>query len=76
MFPFIKDAADAETDPAGNALPPEDRLVVFPGLELTLGVPCQALLILDADLPTDRLPLVLEALAIEATDRVLRHYRL
>lgn len=26
--------------------------IVFPGMELTLGVPCQALLILDADFPT------------------------
>jgi type III restriction enzyme len=33
-------------------------------MELTLAVPCQALLILDADLPLDRLALVPEALAI------------
>ena len=37
---------------------------MFPGMELTLAVPCQALLILDADLPQDRLSVVTEALAI------------
>jgi chromosome segregation protein len=68
MFPFIRAAAEAEVDVSGELLALEERLVVFPGLELTLGVPCQALLILDADIPTDRLPLVLEALAIEAVD--------
>lgn len=68
MFPHIRAAAQAEVGVDGKPIVPEDRLVVFPGLELTLGVPCQALLILDADLPTDRLQLVLEALAIEATD--------
>jgi len=46
-------------------LRPEDQLVVFPGIELTLAVPCQALLILDADLPNDRLSVVAEALAID-----------
>lgn len=68
MFPYIRAAAQAEVSASGKPIAQEDRLVVFPGLELTLGVPCQALLILDADLPTDRLQLVLEALAIEATD--------
>jgi chromosome segregation protein len=36
-------------------------------LELTLGVPCQALLILDADFPDDRLSVVLDALALPTT---------
>jgi chromosome segregation protein len=52
-------------DGDGNLLPLERQLVVFPGVELTLGQPTfQALLLLDADLPDDRLPLVLEALAV------------
>ncbi|HEX4103379.1 MAG TPA: AAA family ATPase [Pseudonocardiaceae bacterium] len=66
--PLIRTAAAAEVGPDGKALPAQDRLVVFPGVELTLGVPCQALLILDADLPDDRLPLVIEALAAKQHD--------
>lgn len=68
MAPVIRAAARAETDADGNVLPADQQLVVFPGVELTLGVPCQALLILDADLPDDRLPQVLEALDCEAHD--------
>lgn len=66
--PFVKDAAAAERAPDGKPFEPEQRLVVFPGLELTLGVPCQALLIFDADFPVDRLSVALEALAIDAVD--------
>ena len=61
FFPFIKAAAAREET--------EQHVVVFPGLELTLGVPCQALLLLDPDTDLDRLPSVLEALAIEPTPR-------
>ncbi|HSH58568.1 MAG TPA: AAA family ATPase [Acidimicrobiales bacterium] len=68
MYPFVSDAAAAEVDPDGEPYPEHQRLVVFPGLELTLGVPCQAILILDAAMPLDRLSLVLEALAIDAVD--------
>ena len=35
-----------ETDESGNPLAPERLLTVFPGMELTLAVPCQALVIL------------------------------
>jgi len=68
FFPHIKKAAEGEVGADGQAIPVADRLTVFPGLELTLGVPCQAILILDADTPADRLPSVLEVLAIEAHD--------
>ena len=68
FFRFIREAAKTETDAAGEPIPDDDRLVVFPGLELTLGVPCQALLIFDADLPVDRLLDVLAALSIEPVD--------
>jgi chromosome segregation protein len=64
FFPFVREAAEEEADANGDRLSPEQKLVVFPGMELTLAVPCQALLILDADLPQDRLSVVTEALAI------------
>ncbi|MFV0296224.1 MAG: TrlF family AAA-like ATPase, partial [Hyphomicrobiaceae bacterium] len=41
-----------------------ERIVVFPGIELTLAVPCQAILILDADFEDNRFDAVLTALAI------------
>ena len=54
-------------------IPPEQRLIVFPGMELTLGVPCQALLIFDADLPEDLFQLVKNALAIVQADDADEH---
>jgi len=62
---FIREAAANETDDSGQPLTDNQRLVVFPGVELTLSAPCQALLLLDADFPPDRLPAVLTALSIE-----------
>jgi type III restriction enzyme len=47
----VRAASENELDENGAPFPPERRLVVFPGMELTLDIPCQALLILDADLP-------------------------
>ena len=64
FVPFVKRAAKVETDADGNDLPPEERLTVFPGIELTLGVPCQAILILDADFEENRFASVLTALTI------------
>ena len=64
FFKYIRDAAEMETDEAGGLLPSERRLTVFPGMELTLGVPCQALLILDADFPVDLLPQVVQVLSV------------
>ena len=61
---LIRDAARDEKDANGNALPEHIRMVVFPGMELTLGIPCQALLIFDANLPLDLFPLAFNALAI------------
>ena len=65
FFRHIRAAAQTEVNDEGELIEESDRLVVFPGLELTLGVPCQALLVLDAGLPLDRLPDVLAALSIE-----------
>lgn len=64
FVPYVRRAAAEETDAAGNPLPKEQQLVVFPGMELTLAVPCQALLIFDADFPDDLFDLTLKALAI------------
>jgi len=44
FVPYVRQAAAEETDSEGKPLPNNQRLVVFPGMELTLGVPCQALL--------------------------------
>jgi type III restriction enzyme len=65
FVPWIRKAAAAERDEDGEVLPAKSRLVVFPGLELTLAVPCQALLIFSADFPDDRLSAVLEKLGID-----------
>jgi type III restriction enzyme len=71
LFPYVQAAALSETDAAGNPLHSRDRLVVFPALELTLSVPCQAILILDADFPVEKLDDVLKALNHEPVDPAL-----
>lgn len=68
FVPFIRQAALEELDGLGNPVSETDRIIVFPGMELTLGVPCQALLIFDADFPDDMLPLITVALAINQND--------
>src|SRR6185437_11542948 len=47
FFPYIRYATLNEKGDDGQLLPASARLVVFPGLELTLGLPCQALLLFD-----------------------------
>lgn len=64
FFPYIKETAAHETDANGEELPLDQRLVVFPAVELTLNVPCQVILILDSDFPETLLPQVLTVLAI------------
>ena len=61
---YIRRAAAEETDDKGKPLPKERQLVVFPGMELTLGVPCQAIIIFDADFPADLFSLAMTALAL------------
>jgi chromosome segregation protein len=61
---YVRRAAAEETDPEGRPLTLEQRLVVFPGMELTLSVPCQALIIFDADFPSDMFALAMTALAL------------
>lgn len=64
FVPYVIRAARAETDANGAPLPDDRRIVVFPGIELTLAVPCQAILLLDADFEENRFGAVLTALAI------------
>lgn len=49
LLPFIRNAVASEVGVSGKTLGTEQQLVVFPGVELTLAVPCQALLLFDAD---------------------------
>lgn len=64
---YVRQAAQAECDAEGDLLSPEQQIVVFPGIELTLGVPCQAIIIFDADFPDDMFPLAMNALAFVPT---------
>jgi chromosome segregation protein len=68
FFDYIREAAERETDPEGKPLPAVSQLVVFPGLELSLAVPCQALLILDADFPGQKLSSLMDLLRIDVAD--------
>ena len=65
FFPYIKEAAQNELDDAGQPVPEAKRIVVYPGIELTLTSPtCRALLIVDADFPENLFQSVLTTLAI------------
>ncbi|MDB5658079.1 MAG: hypothetical protein JWS10_694 [Cypionkella sp.] len=64
FIPFVRQAALQETDAMGSPLQGRDRIVVFPGIELTLAVPCQAILLLGADFEDNRFDAVLTALTI------------
>jgi type III restriction enzyme len=61
---WVRRAASDETDSESKSLPKPQQLVVFPAMELTLAVPCQALLIFDADFPEDLFALAATALTI------------
>ena len=67
FFSYIKNAANNEVDSIGQPIPEANKLVVFPGIELTLSnPPCQALLILDANFPEDQFSRILHKLSLEA----------
>lgn len=68
FYPYVKRAAAAELLPDGTEVPEAQQLVVFPALELTFSVPCQAIMILDADFPEDRMDDVLKALHFDPVD--------
>lgn len=68
FFPYVKAAAASEVNLIGEDVAPEDQIVVFPGLELTLSSPpCQAILLLSADFDETKLNDILTALTIDAT---------
>jgi chromosome segregation protein len=65
FFPYVKQAARDELDESGKPLSPENKIVVFPGIEMTLTAPtCQAILVLDAEFPENLFESVLTTLAI------------
>lgn len=66
FFRHVKEAAENERDNTGNYYNPKDKLVVFPGIELTFAQPaaCQAIMILDADFPPDQFIRILNKLSI------------
>jgi type III restriction enzyme len=65
FFKFIKQASINELDTLGKPLSKEARLVVFPGIEITLSnPPVQVLLILDANFPEDQFTRVLNKLSL------------
>ena len=68
FVPYIREAAEQEVGTDGNPVDLARRLVIFPGLELTLSVPCQCLVIFSADFPTDQLSNVLITLGIEPAE--------
>lgn len=69
FFPYVRAAVSAEVDATGNSIPKEGRLVVFPGIELTLSSPpCQAIILFDADFDETKFADILTALTIAPTD--------
>ena len=65
FFKYFRDAAANEKMFDGSDVPAKDQIIVFPGIELTLSIPCQAIIILDPKLSENDLKLVLTALAIK-----------
>lgn len=63
-FSYIRNAAFSEKGPTGCPVPAEKRIVVFPGLELTLALPCQAILLFDPDTSVEDLNRALASLGI------------
>jgi hypothetical protein len=72
FLPYVWRAAAEERHADGEPVAVDERLIVFPGMELTLGVPCQALLIFDSDFPEDLFSLATNALAIPPDQSVGR----
>ncbi|MFW8602149.1 TrlF family AAA-like ATPase [Desulfobacterota bacterium M19] len=65
FFEYIKIAANEELDEIGNPISGNERIVIFPGIELTLSTPpCQGLVIFDADFPENLFPTVLGCLSL------------
>lgn len=70
FFEYIKKAAISELDEHGHPVSEKSRIVVFPGVEVTLSTPpIQGLLILDANFPQDLFPTVLGCLSIKQANK-------
>lgn len=67
FFKYIREAASTELDENNDPIPENQKIVVFPGMELTLGVPCQALIIFDSLFPVDLFQGIYAALGITQT---------
>ena len=69
LWRLIYNSAQLEKRLDGTILPANQRLVVFPGVELSLSTPsCQALLLLDPDLPDRTLAHIWGALRVIPSD--------
>lgn len=64
MFPYLRHAAMTETSDSGQRIPAAEQIIVFPGIELTLGLPCQALLLFDPDVQYGDLERAIASLGI------------
>ena len=70
FYEFINSAANEELDENGSPIPEEQRIVVFPGIELTLhSPPFQGLLIFDANFPETLFQTVLGYLSLAQAPR-------
>src|SRR3984957_15679333 len=70
-FPYIKAASEEEKDSFGMPLPEHRRIVIFPAMELTLSVPCQAILLFDAEISIDNLLCLYTVLGVTQNDHGL-----
>jgi chromosome segregation protein len=61
---YIRTAAQRELDGNGTPVPLNKQIVVFPGIELTLATPCQAILLFDPDCAATELNAALTILGI------------
>lgn len=64
FFKYFRDAAANEKEEDGTDVAEEEKIIVFPGVELTLNIPCQAIVIFDSRFPDTLLSQVLTVLAI------------
>lgn len=68
FFGYVREAAQNELSAEGVPLDPDNQIAVFPGMELTLGIGCQALLLIDASFPAEFLPQIATALSVTCND--------
>ena len=65
FYEYIKAAAIAELDESGSTVSDNERIIIFPGIELTLSTPpCQGLIIFDSNFPESLFPTVLGSLSL------------